>query len=419
MVPPENSYTDPASPGRDDADSADNFVTDDLRPEEVTPEDIAQGHDIQGLKWSEIQRSRTYYRDQRIVEYRNYKNLDIPYDRVEEEIARVRTDGQFYKFRYTRLSQVCTIVHFQLRNLIWATSKNDVYYIHNSSVRHWCPLSKRARSVLKVHSHIRISTMCAKMNYLIAGGYQGEFVLRSLNEGSAEKSGAVSPNRSNGITNHIDIVESRSGVHEAIISSNDEFGRVMNLDRGEIVQAFRFDWALNCSARSPDQKRLCVVGDVKDSLIVDSQTGQTLETLTGHIDYSFACAWSPCGRFVVTGNQDCTARLYDTRNLQSTLATFSANLGAVRSLRFSDDGQFLAMAESADFVHLFDLRSHCAESDYRSQVIDFFGEIGGVCFTPGDAEGLFIGVAAQQSEPGSIIEFERRRPSLLSSLSDL
>ena len=29
--------------------------------------------------------------------------------------------------------------------------------------------------------------------------------------------------------------------------------------------------------------------------------------------------------------------------------------------------------------------------DFREQMIDFFGEIAGVSFTPGDAEGLFIG----------------------------
>lgn len=30
-------------------------------------------------------------------------------------------------------------------------------------------------------------------------------------------------------------------------------------------------------------------------------------------------------------------------------------MGAVRSLRFSSDGRFLAMAEPADFVHVFDV----------------------------------------------------------------
>lgn len=32
-------------------------------------------------------------------------------------------------------------------------------------------------------------------------------------------------------------------------------------------------------------------------------------------------------------------------------------MGAVRSLRFSSDGRFLAMAEPADFVHVFDVKS--------------------------------------------------------------
>ncbi|KAJ3052657.1 hypothetical protein HK097_005895, partial [Rhizophlyctis rosea] len=41
------------------------------------------------------------------------------------------------------------------------------------------------------------------------------------------------------------------------------------------------------------------------------------------------------------------------------------------------------------------------------QTIDFFGEIAGVSFTPGDAEGLFIG----NTDPkyGCILDFEQVR----------
>lgn len=32
-------------------------------------------------------------------------------------------------------------------------------------------------------------------------------------------------------------------------------------------------------------------------------------------------------------------------------------MGAIRSLRFSPDGRFLAMAEPADFVHIYDVQA--------------------------------------------------------------
>lgn len=76
-------------------------------------------------------------------------------------------------------------------------------------------------------------------------------------------------------------------------------------------------------------------------------------------------------------------------------------MGAIRGIKFSSDGRFMAMAEPADFVHIFD-----AEADYcKSQQIDFFGEIAGITFSP-DTEALFIGIADRTY--GSLLEFGRR-----------
>jgi len=133
--------------------------------------------------------------------------------------------------------------------------------------------------------------------------------------------------------------------------------------------------------------------------------------LAAHKDYSFAAAWHPDGNMLATGgegsglvpihtgrwiwnqilsnrhlyklrflrasqsratikllsdsgfdilfpgNQDTTSAVWDMRNLSSPLARLVGHMGAVRSLRFSPDGRFLAMAEPADFVHIFDVNS--------------------------------------------------------------
>lgn len=77
-------------------------------------------------------------------------------------------------------------------------------------------------------------------------------------------------------------------------------------------------------------------------------------------------------------------------------------MGSIRGIKFSSDGRFLAMAEPADFVHVYD-----TQSDYRkAQEIDLFGEIAGISFSP-DTEALFVGVADRTY--GSLLEFNRRR----------
>lgn len=129
---------------------------------------------------------------------------------------------------------------------------------------------------------------------------------------------------------------------------------------------------------------------------------QVVSNLKGHLDYSFASAWHPNGQVLATGNQDTTCRLWDVRNLSESFATLKGRMGAIRTIRFTSDGRFMAMAEPADFVHVFD-----TSSDYsRGQEIDLFGEIAGISFSP-DTEALFVGVSDRTY--GSLLEFNRRR----------
>lgn len=124
--------------------------------------------------------------------------------------------------------------------------------------------------------------------------------------------------------------------------------------------------------------------------------------LYGHLDYSFASAWHPDGMTFATGNQDKTCRVWDVRNLSKSVAILKGNLGAIRSIKFTSDGQYMAMAEAADFVHIYNTKT----GYMKEQEIDFFGEISGISFSP-DTESLFIGVYDRSY--GSLMEFARER----------
>jgi len=150
-----------------------------------------------------------------------------------------------------------------------------------------------------------------------------------------------------------------------------------------------YDWAVNFAAACPSNDSLvAVVGDDPVAQLTDLKSGKPAAALKGHLDYSFAAAWHPDGNLLATGNQDTTTRIWDIRQPGKSLAVLSGRMGAVRSLRFSSDGRFLAMAEPADFVHVFDVKA----GFHRSQEIDMFGEISGVCFSP-QADKFFVGIA--------------------------
>ncbi|KAF6159341.1 hypothetical protein GIB67_032112 [Kingdonia uniflora] len=245
---------------------------------------------------------------------------------------------------------------------------------------------------------MQVSTLAVKDKLLVAGGFQGELICKEQFHLAPDNRPGVSfcsrtTYDDNAITNAIDIYDSPSGAVHFMASNNDGgplflkiplFSLVRRLVKGKrIFIKWRTD---KHSSLSPDGKQLVIVGDKPDGLLVDSNTGKTIVPLCGHLDFSFASAWHPNDHVFVTRNQDKTCRVWDTRYLSKSVSVFKGNLGAVRSIRFTFDGQFMATAELADFVHVYN-----AKNGYDKQhEIDFFGKISGVSFSP-DTDSLFIG----------------------------
>ncbi|KAK7844096.1 putative wd repeat-containing protein c2a9.03 [Quercus suber] len=308
-------------------------------------------------------------------------------------------------------------VAIPLRNLLWATSKHDVYLMQNYSVMHWSSLLRRGKEVLNVAkpivptlthpgllsqslSRVQISTMAVKENFLVAGGFQGELICKNLNQPGVAFCTKITTDE-NAITNAVDVYHNPNGSMRVMTANNDAQVRVFDAENFACLNRFSFNWSVNNTSVSPDGKLVSVLGDSAECLIADAQSGKVVGNLKGHLDYSFASAWHPDGQILATGNQDTTCRLWDIRNLSESVAVIKGRMGAIRAVKFSSDGRFMAMAEPADFVHIFDTKSGYV----HGQEIDMFGEIAGISFSP-DAEALFVGVSDRTY--GSLLEFNRR-----------
>lgn len=307
-----------------------------------------------------------------------------------------------------------------LRNLLWATSKHDVYLMQNYSLMHWSSLLRRGKEVLNAAgsitptlkhngssarplSRVQISTMAVKDNLMVGGGFQGEIICKYLNQPGVTFCSRIT-NGENAITNAVDIYRSPNGSTRVMAANNDSHVRIFDIEKFTLLGCLSFPWSVNNTSVSPDGKLLAILGDSVDCLIADAVSGKTIGTLKGHLDYSFTSAWHPDGRILATGNQDTTCRLWDVRNLSESLAVLKGRMGAIRSIKFTTDGRFMAMAEPADFIHIYD-----TQTDYSMrQEIDLFGEIAGISFSP-DTEALFVGVADRTY--GSLLEFNRRHYS--------
>lgn len=388
------------------------------RTQDTTADQARRGRDIQGIPWASLNITRDKYRQTRLEQYKNYENIPHSGERAEKECKTTEKGNAYYLFRRNARSVKSTILHFQLRNLVWATSKHDVYLMSHFLVTHWSSLTCTKSEVLDVSGHVapcekhpgsllegftqtQVSTLAVKDKLLVAGGFQGEIICKYLDRPGVSYCTRTTYD-DNAITNAVDISTSSGGAVHFVASNNDCGVRDFDMEKFQLSNHFRFPWPVNHTSLSPDGKLLVVVGDNPEAILVDSRSGKATTYLHGHLDFSFASSWHPNGLSFATGNQDKTCRIWDMRNLSRSVAALKGNLGAIRSIRYTSDGRYMAMAEPADFVHVFDVNSGYE----KEQEINFFGEISGISFSP-DTESLFIGVWDRTY--GSLLEFGRRR----------
>ncbi|XP_047172426.1 uncharacterized WD repeat-containing protein C2A9.03 [Vigna umbellata] len=397
---------------------ADEFDYSSDKVVDTTAAQVRRGQDIQGIPWDNLSITRERYRRTRLEQYKNYENIPGSGDKSGKYCKNTKKGYSFYEFKKNTRSVKSTILHFQLRNLVWATSKHDVYLMSQFSIMHWssmtckssevldvsghvAPSEKHPESLLEGFTHTQVSTLAVREKLLVAGGFQGELICKHLNRPGVSFCTRTTFD-DNAITNAIEIYTSPSGAVHFTAANNDSGVRDFDMEKFQLSNHFRFPWPVNHTSLSPNGKLLLIVGDNPEGMLVDSQNGKTVVTLSGHFDYSFASSWHPDGMTFATGNQDKTCRIWDMRNLSKSVGVLKSNLGAIRSIRYSSDGKYMAVAEPADFVHVYDVNGGYE----KEQEIDFFGEISGISFSP-DTESLFIGVWDRTY--GSLLEYIRRR----------
>ncbi|KAL0094587.1 hypothetical protein J3Q64DRAFT_1714960 [Phycomyces blakesleeanus] len=396
-----------------DQDIKDSFIYDEGEVDSITNEMYAQGMDMQGMVWNDTSNTREAYRRERMKDFVNYLSVQDQdhkslVNKIESQpVKKVSKDETFYRFKHSKTNVRCTFGHFQLRNLLCAPNKNHVYYICDDAVRQWSTHSRTSKEILNVNQAdtpqslaFTISSISCGHDMLVIGGAGGEYACRRIDDKDSKVYyGATTSNTQTGIANHIEIISTRTGVLQSIMSNNDHRIRFMNLETLKFDTVLDFKFPINCSTSSPDKRLLCVVGDSTESCIVDISSGRVVMEMNEHHDYSFACAWHPDGRTVATGNQDKTTRIYDIRKSTEAIHVLGGMIGSIRSLHYSHDGKYLAAAEHIDFVHIYDTSTF-----ETSQVVDMFGDIAGIGFTPED-NSIYIANAHEQH--GGIFEFEK------------
>ncbi|KAJ1995359.1 hypothetical protein GGI26_001230 [Coemansia sp. RSA 1358] len=365
---------------------------------EVTAADIRKGYDPQGYQWHGNFIQKEVYMGYRKRTYPQLQGVYHDIRQVRKMSACIDITPSFYNFRYSAIGDKyrCQVNHLQLRDLIWATSSYDVFYWHADGVVCWNPWQRTRKCVLgrsQIPKGFKMRSMCVDGGIVFVGDHQRGYCVKSLWT-DAMASGSLEPGSSSSsseedIMNHASSDTSRSGAHQIIAAHNSGVVRLFDVQSLSVAKTMPFDWAVNCSTQTLDGSLQCVAGDSTDALLVDPRrdSNNPVATLTGHLDYSFSCSFSPDGRLVATGNQDTSIRVYDVRWPQQALKTLCGYISAMRVVRFSNCGRFLLGMESADYVHVYDVQSLA-----KAQVMSFMGEASGAAFSP-DSNCLFLGIS--------------------------
>ncbi|CAA6659235.1 unnamed protein product [Spirodela intermedia] len=416
----------------EDSDSdGDEHIHGSPRITDTSSAQARKGKDIQGIPWERLSITRDKYRQSRLEQYRNYENVPSSGEKSEKKRR------GFYEFQHNTRSVKSTILHFQ----------HDVYLMSRYSVIHWSAVSGKTSEVLNVSGHVapcekhpgnllegftqtQVSTLAVKDKLLVAGGFQGELICKYLDRPGISFCSRTTYEE-NAITNAVEIYNSprhvltvfllpdlRSGGALHFMAANNDCGvRDFDMEKFQLCKHFRFPWPVNHTSLSPDGKLLVVVGDNTEGLLLDPQSGKTIQELKGHRTFPSRQRGTR-GHLFATGNQDKTCRVWDARSPHRALCALRGNLGAIRSLRFSPDGRFLAAAEPADFVHIFDASTSTFRPPPGNRLLrrDLRALLQPLLRPPPPPRCRLAFIAVSDRTYGSLLEFRRRRPAALSYL---
>ena len=378
----------------------------------ITREDLAgEERDYQGIIWSK-RMLRKDFRQKRASMER--PRLSRAMRQHRERPPPIPNNENFFSFRRMDKRHRPWGPHFQLRNIMAATSRQDIYYAKRlQGIYHTDAWGSDAQTVIDTTKHTvngnmcMITTLAAMDDVLVAGGFDGEYAVVNLRstEGPDTSMDVIrdwAPETKSYITNHVHLFNSRSTyTPRAVLSSNDHSLRVLDCATNTFLHKFPFRAAINCSATSPDARLRVVAGDFPETLITNAETGEVLKILRAHEGDAFACAWADDGIHVASAAQDGTIAVWDARTW-NRLTLLPSELSIPRVLKFSPVGsgpRVLVSAEADDYVSIIN-----ATTFQSKQTFDFFGQTGGVDFTP-DGQSLFI--ANSEFGLGGIIELER------------
>ncbi len=102
--------------------------------------------------------------------------------------------------------------------------------------------------------------------------------------------------------------------------------------------------------------RRMIAAAIRSQEIVLSHWDEAVTVLKGHTDLVTSLAWSPEGRFLISGSEDCTVRIWDTTT-RDCVCVINDNVGAIWGVAFHPHGHDCAAVGEDGTIRIYELGS--------------------------------------------------------------
>ncbi len=141
----------------------------------------------------------------------------------------------------------------------------------------------------------------------------------------------------------------------------------------------RFALSGSCGKNSSKEDWNCIEGSLK---LWDVATGEELRSFSGHTDKVQSVVFSPDGRFALSGSQDNTMKLWDTATGKE-VRSFTGHTQSISSVAFSPDGRFALSGGWDQTLKLWDVTTGRELRSFRGHT----NQVASVGFSP---DGLYV-----------------------------
>ena len=149
--------------------------------------------------------------------------------------------------------------------------------------------------------------------------------------------------------------------HHAVIK-NKSIG-INNIDcskRAGVAMLTGHNDLVNSVAYSPDGKYIVSGSRDKTIKVWNAQTYRAVATLTGHDGYVSSVLYSPNGKYIISGNDDTTIKVWDATTYKE-VATLTGHDEWVNSVACSPDGRYIVSGSSDHTIMVWDTLTFVSE----------------------------------------------------------